>query len=41
MALSRSAIEDIKTSLRKYKEVSEEVVQEAVNEYLCERVVDS
>jgi hypothetical protein len=34
-------MEEIKASLRKYKEVSEDVVQEAVNEYLCERVVDS
>jgi len=41
MALSRQAMEEIKASLRKYKEVSEDVVQEAVNEYLCERVVDS
>jgi hypothetical protein len=41
LALSKQAIEEIKISLRKYKEVSEEVVQQAVDEYLCERVVDS
>lgn len=41
MVLSRGAIEDIKISLRKFSAVSEDVVQEAVNEYLCERVVDS
>lgn len=41
MKLSRGAIEEIKKALKKFHEVSEDVVQEAVNEYLTERVVDS